>query len=162
ISNTAPTVSIASPGDGSSFASGAAISFSGSASDTQDGNLTSSLTWTSSLDGTIGHGGSFTRSLSSGTHAITAAVTDAGGDIGSREVTVTVAAASNPSTSTVPSLTARGSRKRNLEKVDLRWSGFGSATSVNLFRNKTLIANVRGNAGSYTDTINSKDAGTYT
>ena len=49
VKNAAPTVSISAPASGSSFASGAMISFSGSASDAQDGNLTSSLSWTSSI-----------------------------------------------------------------------------------------------------------------
>src|SRR4030095_5619895 len=75
-SNTAPTASIASPGNNASFSQGASISFSGSASDAQDGNLTSGLRWTSNIDGAIGSGGSFSRTLSAGTHTITASVTD--------------------------------------------------------------------------------------
>jgi len=41
-SNSAPSVSIASPGNGASYAAGAAVGFSGSASDAQDGTLTGS------------------------------------------------------------------------------------------------------------------------
>src|SRR5262249_24376565 len=157
--NTAPTVSITSPTNGASYANGATVAFSGSATDAQDGNLTASLTWTSSLDGTIGAGGSFSRVLSAGTHTITAAVTDKAGAIGSQQVTVTVAAASQQlsgQSSTTPTLTARGYKKRGLEKVDTQWSGFGSATAVWLFRNKVQIATVPGNSGSFTDSINSR------
>jgi hypothetical protein len=88
--NTAPVVSIVSPANGATFASGTAISFSGTAIDTESGNLTSSLTWTSSLDGPIGSGGSFSRTLTSGTHTITASVTDPGGLTGSKTVSITV------------------------------------------------------------------------
>jgi subtilisin len=61
--NTAPTVTITSPDDGASFPSGTSINFAGSASDTEDVDLTSSLAWTSSLDGPIGTGGSFSRTF---------------------------------------------------------------------------------------------------
>lgn len=89
--NTAPAVTITAPTNGASFASGTAVTFSGTASDTQDGNLSSSLAWTSSLDGTIGSGASFsTSALSAGTHTITAAVTDSGGLAGSASITLTV------------------------------------------------------------------------
>jgi subtilisin family serine protease len=88
--NNPPTVAITAPANGSTFTSGAAITFSGSASDAEDGNLTSNLVWTSSLDGQIGTGGSFTAALSDGTHTITASVTDSGGQAGSASITLTV------------------------------------------------------------------------
>ena len=90
-SNTPPVVTIVSPTNGATFASVAVINFSGTATDTESGNLTASLTWTSSLDGPIGSGGSFSRTLSSGTHTITASVTDPGGLIGTKTVNITVA-----------------------------------------------------------------------
>ena len=95
--NTAPTVTISAPADGSSFGEGTSISFSGSASDAEDGSLTGSLSWSSNLDGAIGSGGSFSAVLSVGTHTITASVTDSGGLGGSDQVTVTVDAVA-PST----------------------------------------------------------------
>jgi subtilisin family serine protease len=88
--NIPPTVSISSPANNASFASGTSISFSGSASDAEDGDLTGSLVWTSSLDGPIGTGGSFSAVLSDGTHTLTASVTDAGGLTGSASITVVV------------------------------------------------------------------------
>ncbi|HKV09778.1 MAG TPA: M14 family zinc carboxypeptidase [Thermoanaerobaculia bacterium] len=89
--NTAPSVTITAPANGSSLASGTAVTFSGTASDPQDGNLSSSLVWTSSLDGTIGSGASFsTSALSAGSHTITAAVTDSGSLSGSASISVTV------------------------------------------------------------------------
>ena len=88
--NGAPSATITAPADGSSFLATDSIGFAGSASDTEDGDLTASLAWTSNLDGAIGAGGSLTTSLSVGTHLITASVTDAGGLQGTDSITVTV------------------------------------------------------------------------
>ena len=89
--NAIPTVTITGPANGATFSEGAAITFSGTASDVEDGNLTSSLTWTSSVNGTIGTGGSFsTSALSLGSHTITARVTDGGGAEGSAAIAITV------------------------------------------------------------------------
>jgi hypothetical protein len=88
--NTAPGSAIGSPVNGASFASGTPISFSGSATDAEDGDLTASLVWTSSLDGQIGIGGSFSAVLSSGTHTITTSVSDSGGLTASNSITITV------------------------------------------------------------------------
>ena len=89
--NTAPTVSISSPGTGLTFSTGASITFTGSAVDTQDGSLTASLAWSSSIQGALGSGGTFSRSdLLVGTHVITASVTDSGSLSGSASVTISV------------------------------------------------------------------------
>ena len=89
--NIAPTVSITGPADGSSFSDADVVDFTGSATDTEDGDLTESLTWTSSLDGPIGNGGSFnTTTLSVGTHIVTAEVTDSGANTGSDAIMVLI------------------------------------------------------------------------
>jgi hypothetical protein len=94
--NAPPQVSIDAPASGQSFPAGASVQFTGSASDPEDGSLSSSLVWTSSLDGPIGTGASFTRSnLSSGTHGITASATDSNGASGSAQVTLTIETAAN-------------------------------------------------------------------
>ena len=73
----APEVTIAQPLDGAGFLSGTSIDFVGSADDAEDGDVTSSLVWTSDLEGSLGSGASFSRSdLSTGTHLITATATD--------------------------------------------------------------------------------------
>ncbi len=93
--NTAPVVTITAPANGSSFAQGASITFSGTANDAEDGNISASLTWTSSINGIIGSGASFsTSSLSAGNHTITASVTDSGGLPGSAQITLTVTSGS--------------------------------------------------------------------
>ncbi|MFN9994151.1 MAG: S8 family serine peptidase [Phycisphaerales bacterium] len=89
--NNAPTVAISSPTNGSSFLPESVVTFSGTANDAEDGVLTSALSWTSSIDGAIGTGGSFSAILSVGTHTISASATDSGGRAGSSSVTVTVA-----------------------------------------------------------------------
>ncbi len=72
-----PEVAISAPADGSTSASGDPVTFTGTASDPEDGVLSASLTWSSSLDGAIGSGASFqTSSLNLGAHTITASVTD--------------------------------------------------------------------------------------
>lgn len=96
--NTAPSVSIATPANNASFTQGDSVSFAASASDNEDGNLSGSITWTSSRDGVIGTGASFsTTSLSVGSHTVTASVTDSGSLSGSDTVSVTInAPAGNP------------------------------------------------------------------
>ena len=90
-SNSVPTVTITAPVAGSTFNEGDSVSFTGTASDAEDGILTGSLSWSSDLDGAIGLGGSFaTSSLSVGDHTITASVTDSGSATGSDSITITV------------------------------------------------------------------------
>lgn len=89
--NTAPTVAITAPANATSVTQGASVTFTGTATDAQDGNLAASATWTSSLDGLIGSGGSVsTTTLSVGTHTITFAATDSGGLADSEQITLTV------------------------------------------------------------------------
>jgi len=88
--NNSPTVTITSPADDDTFASGATINFAGSASDAEDGGITAGLTWTSNIDGTIGYEGSFSTALSDGEHTITAQVTDSEGATNSKSITITV------------------------------------------------------------------------
>jgi len=116
--NTPPSVTISSPANGASYDYGTPVTFTGSASDVQDGDLTSSLVWTSSVSGSIGSGGNFTRSdLSIGTHTITAQVTDLGGAIGSSSVSITI---TDPNTVAAPSnLTA--TQQSNPTRVFLTW-----------------------------------------
>ena len=89
--NTPPSVQITAPSPGGVYTLGDSISFSGTATDVEDGDLTAQATWTSSIDGALGSGGSVsTTSLSVGVHTITFAVTDSGGLSDSEQVTLTV------------------------------------------------------------------------
>jgi len=155
--NTAPSVSISSPGNAASFPQGSSISFSASATDTLDGNISSGLAWTSNIDGSIGSGGSLSRTLSAGTHTITAWVTDSSGMTGSRSVTITVVAAS--SSTTGASLSARGYKTKGLQKADLSWSGL-SAGQTDIYRNSVRVTTTS-NSGKYTDNIGNRGGGSY-
>jgi uncharacterized protein YjdB len=93
VQNQAPTASITSPTGGASYAVGETITFTGSGTDQEDGDLTgAALTWTSSLDGQIGSGTSFSKDdLSVGAHTITLTATDSENNTGNATVTITVA-----------------------------------------------------------------------
>ena len=81
--NTAPTTIITAPSSGSTYTAGDTITFGGSASDAEDGDLSNNLIWTTELGKVIGTGGSFTISQDiiemHGWNTITATVTDSGG-----------------------------------------------------------------------------------
>jgi len=90
IVNDPPTVAIAAPANGQNLLEGSIIQFSGSATDPENGNLSSAMTWTSNLSGQIGTGGSFSRTLPLGTHTITAAATDSDGATASASITLRI------------------------------------------------------------------------
>ncbi|MBW2604979.1 MAG: hypothetical protein JRE28_11805 [Deltaproteobacteria bacterium] len=94
--NTLPVVEITAPATGSSFNASNSITFTGTAIDSEDGNISESLSWVSNLDGIIGSGAMFsTSALSEGTHKITASATDSGGLPCSATITVTVLSSSS-------------------------------------------------------------------
>ncbi len=89
--NNAPVVNISTPADNSVFETAESVAFVGSATDTEDGTISSSLSWSSDLDGALGSGASFnTSSLTAGDHTITASVTDAGGLSSSATINLTI------------------------------------------------------------------------
>lgn len=141
--NNPPAVVITSPSDGDSFNTGASISFAGSATDSEDGTLTSSLVWMSNLEGQIGTGGSFGAVLSDGTHVVTASATDSGGLAGSDSVTITVGGGDEINLSVVLR------KVKNLRYADLSWSGAGS-TYVDIYSNSNLLVTTD-NDGFYSD-----------
>ncbi|HEX7719290.1 MAG TPA: Ig-like domain-containing protein, partial [Woeseiaceae bacterium] len=94
--NTAPVVTITAPADASSFDDTDLIDFSGNAIDDHDGDLSSQIEWTSSLDGSLGTGASINTSLSGGTHTITAQVMDSGSLVGTDTITVNVSGNAAP------------------------------------------------------------------
>ena len=161
--NTAPSVTISSPSSGSTFEQGAQVAFSGSASDREDGSLSSSIVWNSNVDGQIGTGSSFGRVLSAGTHTITAKVTDSRGAVAESQRTVTVQASGGtppPPPSSGLTLDGRGYKVKGAKKVDLWWSG-STAALLDVYRNGARIT-ITANDGAYTDPINTKGGGSYT
>jgi CARDB protein/matrixin len=95
--NATPVVTIVSPDDGATFAAGASIPLSATATDTEDGDISANISWSSSLDGPIGTGASLLSALSAGTHTVTASVTDSAQGTGSASITLTVSAPPNSS-----------------------------------------------------------------
>lgn len=96
--NTAPTVSITAPSDNSSYTSGTNVTFTATASDTEDGDIATSIVWTSDLDGNLGTGASINvTTLSNGTHAITASATDSNTLSANDSLTVSVGIPGNTS-----------------------------------------------------------------
>jgi serine protease len=77
--NNSPSVSIISPEDLDVIYTCTTATFIGSASDPEDGDLSSSIVWNSNVDNYLGTGASIdVNDLSEGFHTITASVTDTG------------------------------------------------------------------------------------
>ncbi len=104
--NTAPSLTIASPANGASVQQGNSISLQATATDAEDGNLSNSISWTSSRDGALGTGASLSKVLSVGGHTITASIVDSGGLNAVRSVSVTVTATPVPNTNPTASILA--------------------------------------------------------
>lgn len=147
--NTAPVVDITSPVNGASYASGATVSFSASATDAEDGNLSSSIVWSSSLDGVLGSGASLsTSSLSAGNHIVSARAVDASGLAATDTVAVSIAAApAAPS-----SVTATNNRNNS---ATVRWKdNSGNETGFQIERQKQTASLVWGNSNSFSVAAN--------
>jgi hypothetical protein len=159
--NAVPTVSIASPKAGSSVGEGTTVTFSGSATDPEDGTLSSRLTWNSSVDGPLGIGSSVSRALSAGSHTVTAEVADSAGALGSRTVTFTVTIAAPTPTPTPSSIVASASvtKTKGKQNVSLRWTGATGAT-VAIYRDGVLRSTTS-NSGSFTDVLQGRGAYNY-
>lgn len=126
--NASPTVSITSPSNGDTITEGDLVSLTGTAFDSEDGNLSGALTWTSDLDGDLGTGPtpSTTLLVTPGPHTITASVTDPDGAIGSNFVSVLVVP---PGNATV-TLTDLGSLNQGRTWVGRVQIGFSDVNSV--------------------------------
>jgi PKD repeat protein len=96
--NQAPVAAISAPAAGASFGQGASVGFAGSGNDPEQGALTGgALVWTSSRDGQIGTGTSFSRSnLSVGTHTITLTARDAQNATGTATRSITITSGNQP------------------------------------------------------------------
>src|SRR5207249_4834818 len=89
--NVAPAVSIAAPTSGTSLITGKPVLLAATATDAEDGDLSTAVRWASSRDGALGTGGALVlASLSVGSHTITASATDRDGGITTATVTINV------------------------------------------------------------------------
>lgn len=148
-SDIPPVVSISSPADGALFASGETITFSASAADVEDGDLTADLVWTSDPPAINDYGGSFDTTLADGQYTITATVTDSAGSSGSNTITITVGDMS---------LSVTAYKNRGSRYADLAWSGAASV-NVDIFRDGGLVITTA-NDGAFTDGPLGKGGGT--
>ena len=146
--NNPPTVAITSPADGATFDFGATIDFVGTASDPEDGNLTSSIIWTNELDEQIGTGGSFSAELSEGTHTITASVTDSGGLSGDDTVTVTISGGGGGNTAPIVTISSPENNASFPSATSISFSGsVTDAEDENLIASLTWTSNLDGQIG---------------
>jgi hypothetical protein len=88
-----PQVQVIEPSSYDQYAANDLITFSGTAEDVEDGDLSDKLIWTSDHNGEIGHGASFeiyADQLTPGFHTITASVSDSGDLSGESIVIITI------------------------------------------------------------------------
>lgn len=91
LTNEPPQVLIGDPSERQTFTAGTVIQFAGSATDTEDGDLSAELSWASDLQGDLGTGSSVSRDdLVVGTHRISATATDSQGSANSATVEIIV------------------------------------------------------------------------
>lgn len=91
--NQPPTVSISAPANGASYACPVTVTFTGSASDPEQGNLSGSIVWTDSILGSLGTGATRSRTYDCtnvGNHLITARVTDSAGSSDTDSITISI------------------------------------------------------------------------
>jgi hypothetical protein len=165
---TPPSVTISSPSNNGSYPQGTMLTFTGSATDTQDGNISAKIVWSSNVSGQLGTGSSLSVTLPTGTQVITATVTDSAGLTSSTQETQTIVAPPAPSPPPPPpppptgiSLTAKGSKaKGGLQSVTLKWSG-STAANMDVYRNGILVYTTP-NDGTQVDALNRKGSATYT
>ena len=95
--NLSPNLTVSQPVNLETHPAGALVTFSASSTDPEDGNISAGIVWTSSLMGStpIGVGGFFQRTLPSGTHVITARISD-GQNVVTAQRTVTIGAVPPP------------------------------------------------------------------
>ena len=155
-SNTPPVVVITSPANGATFTQGTTISLAGTATDTQDGNISSRIQWTDN-GAAVGSGNLLSSLLSlAGLHTIVAKVTDNAGAQAQSQVSITVTAlAAPPPTATLTytqAVLGNGTRR-----VYLTWTGL-SGEKIDEYRN-----NVKVYTGANRGTIynNAPGPGTY-
>src|SRR5262249_19747379 len=82
---------ITAPGADTMLSDSTPVELVATATDEEDGELSASIQWSSSLDGVLGSGASKSARLSVGGHTITATAQDTAGAAGQADVTVTVA-----------------------------------------------------------------------
>ncbi len=164
--NRPPSASISSPVANATLVAGTSVTFSGTATDPEDGVLSgASLVWASSRDGQIGTGSSFsTATLSVGAHTITLTAKDSQNAtaVAARSITITSSANRAPVASftmTCPTLNCPADASSSTDDVGVvsyswDWGNGKSKTVTSPTTSTTFYA-----AGVYSVALTVKDAG---
>jgi probable HAF family extracellular repeat protein len=134
--NTPPVITITAPANLTTNAAGASVAFAATSTDAEDdtNTLAAAIQWTSSLDGLIGVGATFsTTALTPGAHVITATVTDSGGLSDATNISLTITAApgdTTPPVITVPSNIVAQATGPGGETVNFTTSAFDAVDGV--------------------------------
>ena len=163
--NTAPTVSISSPVSGSQVAVGDAVNFKASASDKEDGDMTSQVLWYSSKDGWL----DASTTLSVGDHTITAGVKDSGGLVTTDTIQLSVVEKTNTAPSVAITSPSSQTEVTNDKVITLSASA-SDAEDGNLSTKVQWYSSVDGNiassttlsVGTHTITASVTDSGSLT
>jgi aqualysin 1 len=160
--NQSPVATITKPVTGQAFAGGTLVEFSGSGWDPEDGVLPGeSLVWTSSLQGTIGTGTSFSRSdLVAGSHLVSLVATDSDGATGTATVSITIEATNQPPVASFTyncsnSETCRFTDRSTDDDAVVHWNWTFGSTGTSTVRNPSYTFTA---AGSYLVTLEVTDS----
>jgi hypothetical protein len=125
--NAKPVAEITSPAQGSTYTTEDSITFAGSGSDNEDGDLSGGhLLWSSDIDGPIGDGETFTSiPLSAGNHQIILTAYDSEGATGTDTVAVSVTA-DPTNTAPVAQITNPANGSTFTTGDNIAFSGIGS------------------------------------
>ena len=163
--NNAPIAMIDTPAASTVYSLSNSVTFTGSATDTEDLVLNGkALTWTSSIDGTIGSGSNFTTSsLSAGTHQITLTAVDSRASADSTTISITV----NPANNTLPVATitspSTGTTYNHNNFIEFTGTGYDTEDAWLSGTSLVWLSNKDGQLGTgNTITTNSLSGGTHT
>ncbi|MBA53245.1 MAG: hypothetical protein CMK89_02215, partial [Pseudomonadales bacterium] len=163
--NAAPSVSITSPYEGSIVEEGTTLLLKANAFDSEDGDLTASVTWYSSIDGSINN----LTTLSVGEHTLYASVVDSQGAIAEDQIKLSIVGqSSQPTTHSVtiswnpPVERADGSMLsvNELSGYRINWQNSTTGTSGSIDVDSGLATYYEVNnlqSGSYRFSLNSID-----
>ncbi|MGR9117121.1 MAG: leucine-rich repeat domain-containing protein, partial [Gammaproteobacteria bacterium] len=126
--NGAPQISLQSPADGGVYMLQEAIELSATAIDPESGDISTNIEWSSDIDGLLGTGASLLKTLSLGSHTLTATITDNAGGVATVSTQVIVQQIDL-------NVTVSGNGKRKI--ADLAWTG--SRTSVDIYMDNSLV-----------------------
>ena len=87
--NNPPVVTLTSPANNTMVLDTDLVSLQATATDVEDGDVSASLSWSSSISGALGSGPTLSTTLVEGVHTITATATDSLGRTGSQTLTLT-------------------------------------------------------------------------